>query len=305
VKPFQQGRFDDLPPLPRVPHPYFDSPSHRVDLDSVPFGRMGAHVVVVGKGPPLLLVHGLMTTSYSWRYMLEPLGRHFTLYVPDLPGTGRTDRPLGATYSVQNLGTWIRELQQALGIHGCAVVGNSLGGAVCAAALVQEPSCMERLLIEHAPGFPEPRLHLLRAVLSLPGTEALLCWLVRRNPLRWAHKNVHYWDESMKSVEEAEEYGRSLDVQGGAEAFYRYLKHAMNPSLLGRLQRTLQEMVEHPPICLLYARQDPMVPPRMGPLWASSLPAAELVWMEEGSHFAHVDRPELFLADTLPFLGVG
>ena len=26
---------------------------------------------------------------------------------------------------------------------------------------------------------------------------------VRRDPLRWVHTNVHYWDESLKSIEEA------------------------------------------------------------------------------------------------------
>ncbi len=275
-----------------------------MELDSRPFGRMSAHVTVTGQGPPLLLVHGLMTTSYSWRYMLEPLGRHFTLYVPDLPGAGRSDGPLGARYSVQNLGTWLGELQQALGIVGCAVVGNSLGGAICAAALAQRPASMERLLILHAPGFAEARLWLLQAALALPGSQSLLGWLIRRAPLRWAHRNVHYWDESLKSLEEAEEYGRPLAAPGGAEAFWHHLKEAVNPRSFQRLQADLRALTDHPPIRLLYARRDPMVPPRLGPRWKQSLPAADLLWIEEGSHFAHVDAPDAFLAATLPFLGV-
>lgn len=304
LKPFQQGRFADLPESPRVPHPYFDADSHTLDLHSAAFGRMSVHVVTAGSGPPLLLVHGLMTTSYSWRYMLEPLGRHFTLYIPDLPGAGRSEGPLGVRYSMHNLGTWITEVQQALGITGCGVIGNSLGGAICASALADAPTSMERLLILHAPGFPEARLHLLSAVLSLPGAPSLLYWLVRRAPLRWAHRNVHYADESLKSREEARAYGLPLAAPGGAEAFGKYLKDAMQPAGLTALQRRVRAMSEHPPIRLVYAPRDPMVPPALGPRWKESLPAAELVWLERGSHFAHVDAPEDFLAVALPFLGV-
>ena len=48
-----------------------------------------------GDGPPLLLVHGLMTAGYSWRYVLDGLGEHFTLVIPDLVGSGDSDKPPG------------------------------------------------------------------------------------------------------------------------------------------------------------------------------------------------------------------
>jgi len=34
-----------------------------------------------------------MTSSYSWRYLLAPLGARFTVYAPDLVGAGRSDKP--------------------------------------------------------------------------------------------------------------------------------------------------------------------------------------------------------------------
>ena len=39
-----------------------------------------------------------------------------------------------------------------------------------------------------------------------------------------------------------------------------------------------------------------MVPPRVGEQLAALIPSAELTWMEESSHFAHVDTPERFVA---------
>ena len=71
--PFRRGRFDALPDAPRVPHPYFATSARTIAVRSERLGEVATHVRVFGAGPPLLLVHGLMTSSYSWRYVLEPL----------------------------------------------------------------------------------------------------------------------------------------------------------------------------------------------------------------------------------------
>ncbi len=304
--PFRRGRFEDLPELPRTPHAYGSAEQHELDLHSEPFGRIRVHHRTMGQGPPLLLVHGLMTTSYSWRYVLEPLSRHFTVYAPDLVGAGRSDKPLGARYSLANLATFVAEYQRALGIVGCPVIGNSLGGAICVELLQRDPASMSRLLVLHAPGFAEPRLWALKLALSIPGVEAALSWFIRRDPERWAHRNVHYWDESLKSLEEAREYGAPLAEEAGAMTFIRYLKECVDPSGFARLQRQLRSrnLGGEPPILLLYARKDPMVPPALGPRWAAALPEARLAWIEEGSHFAHVDAVDAFLNQTRLFLGV-
>ena len=100
--PFQQLPFAALPALPRIPHPYFSTPARELSLHSTAFGDVRVHCRVHGSGPPLLLVHGLMTSSYSFRYVLEPLGQHFTVYVPDLPGSGRSSETVITVNSAVN-----------------------------------------------------------------------------------------------------------------------------------------------------------------------------------------------------------
>ena len=91
--PFEQLRFEDLPERPRVPHRYDDADTDDIVVASKPFGRIRVRVVSYGPpvAPPLLLVHGLMTSSYSWRYLFDELGDRFRLVAPDLPGAGRTE----------------------------------------------------------------------------------------------------------------------------------------------------------------------------------------------------------------------
>jgi pimeloyl-ACP methyl ester carboxylesterase len=300
--PFRRGRFADLPDAPRLPHGYFDAPGQAITVDSRPLGRMRVNVRVHGSGPPLLLVHGLMTSSYSWRYVLEPLGRRFTLHAPDLPGNGRSDRPLGPRYDPDSLAEWIGEVQRALGIRGCPVIGNSMGGYLCMVLALRDPEAMSRLVNLHSPGVPEARLYALGAALAVPGMPSLLAWLARRKPERWAHKNVHYYDESLKSLEEAREYGAPLATRDGSRAFVKHLRETMAVGPIRRFFRELGERRFPVPLLLLYAERDPMVPPRFGDLLAERIPEARLVRLAEASHFAHVDAVERFLPPVLDFL---
>lgn len=305
--PFQQGPFEELPEHPRVPHLFLETEPLDVSLDSALFGRMNVHVRRYGRGPPLLLVHGLMTSSYSWRYAFGPLGEHFTCYAPDLPGAGRSDAPLAPDYSPANLATWIVEVMDALGIRGAATIGNSMGGYLTMQAALQTPDAFERLVNVHSPGVPDLRMRALRLALRTPGAGKLLKRLVARDPLRWAHKNVHYYDESLKSLEEAREYGAPLGTESGFGAFYKYLSETMSTEHMDPFHRKLEEMKgrDEPfpvPLLLLYAREDPMVPPRHGRIFEERIPDAKLVWLDDASHFAHVDAVERFVPPVLEFL---
>jgi pimeloyl-ACP methyl ester carboxylesterase len=306
MTPFAQGPFADLPLLPRIPHRFYALAEERVTTSSAGLGVVEWSLRRVGSGPPLLLIHGLMTTGYSWRYVVDALAEHFTVFIPDLPGAGRTVTPEGRL-SPGVMADAIAALIEALGIRGCPVVGNSMGGYLCMHLALRHPDMLSRLLVLHAPGIPEARLYTLWLALRLPGAQALLGALVRWNPLRWAHRNVHYFDESLKSVEEAKEYGEPLVSAVGLSGFYRQLRDMMDVRQIADFVRTLEARRAANqgfglPLLLLYARADPMVPPRVGPALAALIPDARLAWAEEGSHFLHVDRPALFLSEAVPFL---
>lgn len=307
--PFRRGRFAELPELPRVPHAFHRTEPVELRLDEGPFAGMRVHVRKHGSGPPLLLVHGLMTSSYSWRYVYEPLGARFTCWAPDLPGNGRSDRPLGPSYGPAELARWLGQVQRLLGIRGCPVVANSMGGYIAMHLALEQPDAMSRLVNVHSPGVPEVRLQLLRAAFAVPGSQALARWLFSRRPLEWAHRNVHYWDESLKSLEEAREYGELLGQHDGAQALVKFLTETMALGPMRAFHRTLDArraagQAFPVPLLLLYARRDPMVPPRFGEVFAGKIPGAQLRWIDEGSHFAHVDAVERFLPPVLEFLQI-
>lgn len=306
VQAFRATPFEDLPRRPRLAHGFEKTLARDVVLDSERFGRHRVHVRELGEGPPLLLVHGLMTSSYSFRYVFEPLAKQYRVIAPDLVGTGRSDKP-DRPYTPEALAHWLSELLQALDLQGAPAIGNSLGGYLCLELLLRDPNAFSRLVCVHPPGWPEPRLWALEGLLSMPGMRSLLARIVRRDPERWAHKNVHYRDESLKSLEEAREYGAPLATVEGARAFVRYLGEAVSARAMRRFVRELEDRKARGetlpiPLLLLYADEDPMVPPSVGPKLHEHLPGSQLEWLPESSHFAHVDTPEAFLEKVERFL---
>ena len=307
--PFEQGRFEDLPERPRVPHPYYDAETHDVVVDSQPFGRARIHVVTYGAPdkPPLLLVHGLMTTSYSWRYMLEPLADRHRLVIPDLPGCGRSEPVPERRCTAAALAAFIGEFQRALDIEGCQTVGNSLGGYVCLLRALQDSASFERLSVLHPPTHATPRTIGLHAGMRVPGIPQILSRLVRRDPLRWAHGNIHYYDESLKSLEEAREYGEPLASAAGAGSFLRYLRDSLGPREQHALSDELKlrrDAREPFPMALqiVYASEDPTVPPKTGRSLHALIPQAEYHCLDRTSHFMQVDSPDRLAALLTTFL---
>jgi len=308
-RPFEQLPYADVPELPRVPHAFARSEGRTISI-AWPAGKgakaTNIHVRVMGEAsrPPLLLVHGFMTSSYSWRYVIEVLARDYRVYAPDLPGAGRSDKP-NTSYHPDRLAEAIGAIIDALGIRGARVIGNSLGGYLCMRLAIIDHSAISRLVNLHSPGLPTARNWALKAALSItPWASSVVRKLVWRDPRRWVHNNVHYFDESLKSREEHREYATPLATPEGVRAFHRMLAETLDPGAMRDFRKRLVALNGRFPIPLqlVYAKADPMVPPVVGKGLARLLPSASYVELERGSHFAHVDAPDLFLRTAMPFL---
>lgn len=306
-EPFDQMPFQKLPDRPRRPHGYDETERRRIEIETPDFGPVETHYRTAGEGPPLLLVHGLMTSSYAWRYAFPLLSGEFRLYAPDLPGAGETDKPVDADYDPVALASWIGAFQEAVEIRGAPAVGNSLGGYLCMWLALSEPDALGPLVNVHSPGIPTSRLKFLGAAAAVPGIERFIAWLARRNPERWAHRHVHYFDESLKSREEAAAYGKPLSTSEGSRTFAKYLTETLATDrmvdFVDRLEQLRSSEDGFPvPLDLIYADRDPVVPPDIGERLAELVPEASLTRMSGVSHFVQVDAPDRFADRVREFL---
>jgi pimeloyl-ACP methyl ester carboxylesterase len=90
-----------------------------------------------GSGPPLILVHGLLGYSFSWRYTMPALAGYATVYAPDMLGAGFSDRAAGIDHSMLGTAQVLLRFIKGLGISSFDLLGTSHGGAVAMMAAAQ------------------------------------------------------------------------------------------------------------------------------------------------------------------------
>ena len=92
-----------------------------------------------GSGPALILVHGLLGYSFSWRYTMPALAPYATVYAPDMMGAGFSDRPTGLDHSMRGTAKRLLRFIAGLGISTFDLLGTSHGGAV---AMMAADECL-------------------------------------------------------------------------------------------------------------------------------------------------------------------
>jgi pimeloyl-ACP methyl ester carboxylesterase len=100
-----------------------------------------------GKGPALVLIHGLLGSAFCWRCNLRELGRVRTVYALDLPGVGYSGRLAERECSVTTNAQRLLEFMQACGLERADLLGNSHGGAVAMMVAALQPQRVSRLIL--------------------------------------------------------------------------------------------------------------------------------------------------------------
>ncbi|MHB8420380.1 MAG: alpha/beta fold hydrolase [Myxococcales bacterium] len=293
-----------LPAKPAPPHPYFRHPDRHVVVDAPALYPKPLRIRYkdVGSGRPLLLVHGLQTSSYSWLYVLDSLGRGRRVIAPDLVGSGLSDHPPDFGYSAEHMADFLESLRQALAESDPAfarwdVAGNGLGGAYAAAYAARHADRLDRLVI-HAWGFVDRAPvfgleQLRRGRVPLWASGLFGPWMVR------AFQRYHR--PGLLSEEEVTEYARPYADQDGRRAFWHIVREGLSPEAAARLPSLLASI--RTPTLLIWAGDDTLIPLWTGWRWQHAIPGSQIAWVPHSSHFPHVEAPELTASLILGFLG--
>lgn len=102
---------------------------------------MTCHVEVIGKGNPLVLIHGWGMHSGIWQSLVKRLSKSYMLYIVDLPGMGESSSI--EPYHLYRLAEEVAEV-----IPGVSdILGWSLGGLVAQNIASTQPDRVKRLVL--------------------------------------------------------------------------------------------------------------------------------------------------------------
>ena len=253
-----------------------------------------------GEGSPIVLIHGITSSSSNWAAVAERLAEHYTVLAPDLVGHGESAKPRG-DYSMGSFASGVRDLMVALDIQRATIVGHSLGGGVAMQFAYQFPELAERLALVSSGGLGRGVHSFLRAA-TLPGSELVIPLLASRRVIAAGRAVGRALDRvGVKLGNDVVEMARghaSLNDPETRAAFVHTLRASIDPA--GQRVRATDRLylATRLPLLIIWGARDRIIPLAHGLRAHELVPGSRMEVFERSGHFPHLDEPERF-AQTL------
>jgi pimeloyl-ACP methyl ester carboxylesterase len=251
---------------------------------------------IIGGGPPVLLVHGWLSSSRIWEQLAARLAQRFTVYTLDLSGFGESDKPLSG-YGIRNGSRILYAFCAHFGLTRTNVIGHDLGGNMAVKLAADHPDVVGRLVLVATPAdgdqidLPTPLW-----LATLPVLGPIFYTLGRlAQPVRRLWMRPFVADPRDLSEEVVEDAGRSTPA-----AASKTLAVARREISGGRLAR--QAGIIKTPLLLIAGEEDQIVDPQAVGVWARSVEQAEICLLDECGHLPMIERTAEFNARILAFL---
>jgi pimeloyl-ACP methyl ester carboxylesterase len=280
---------NDAPIPSHAPMPDTVLPRHVVDL----YGTKMAFVDV-GRGDPVVLLHGITCSAASWNRLVPALAKHHRVIVPDLPGHGLSSRARG-DYSVASLALHVRDLLMGLGVARATFVGHSLGGGVTMQTAYAYPELVSRMVLVASGGLGESVGLALRAA-TLPGVEWLLPLAFNRFGARVTRQlGRHLTDPRMVTFQELAYSYAMLADPAARRAFVSLIRSVIdwNGQRIDATRRL--HLAEDVPMMVVWGDADVILPIGHGIRAARDLPVDRFEVFEGAGHFPHLEQADRFL----------
>jgi pimeloyl-ACP methyl ester carboxylesterase len=276
------------------------SSRHDISELHVDAGDCRIRTLVAGFGPALILVHGLLAYSFSWRYNLDALAESHRVFALDLPGVGFSERKRGMDVSLRTTAERLLRFMDALDISSTDLLGTSHGGAVSILTASLAPDRFERLVLVD-PVNPWSKFGGLRirAFETKAGAACMKAIMPGFRPLRtWALRQM-YADPQRIQPGTLEGYEAPLRVPGIMEHLLGIVKTWRAD--LREIEPALARITDKP-VLLIWGDRDGAVDPRSAKELMQRLPHARLEMMSGIGHLPYEEAPEEFNRIVLEFL---
>jgi pimeloyl-ACP methyl ester carboxylesterase len=246
-------------------------------------GGVEIHWVEVGRGRPLVLLHGLTDSHRTWRRVAPALALGSRVLMPDLPGhglSGRPDAPYDLAWYAGVMGAWM----DALGLDELDLVGHSFGGGVAQYLLLEHRHRVRRLGLVASGGLGA-EVGLGLRLLAVPGLLDRFGQPFLGPATRLVMRTLGSFD-----ADDVAWQGWVNSMPGSARALGRTVRDVV--SLRGQRRHFLDHahaIPDLPPVAVYWGERDPIIPVAHAAGFASMVEGASITRFAACGHFPHRD----------------
>jgi pimeloyl-ACP methyl ester carboxylesterase len=251
------------------------------------------HYETLGRGRPVLLLHGWLGSWELWRSTIEILSADYKVYALDFFGFGES-RDNNANFSVDNYVQSVDQFMERLGIVRAPLIGHSMGGTVSLAAAVRNPERIVKV-----------------AVIGSPINGTSLSWLLKASGHRGTARVFWTFPPLLKMFlrlygfyisRDGRKVGKMIvdDVSKiTVDSFFQSIGTLRETDLRSKIG------VLSMPILGVYGPHDRIVNPDQAKMLKEHAPHSQIAWMKGSGHFPMMDEPGAFHDTIRAFLADG
>jgi len=251
------------------------------------------HYEVDGRGKPIILLHGWLSSWDLWRNTMLTLAdqRRFRIYALDFWGFGDSDKKSVQSFNVASYVSMVEQFLDKMGIAYAPIIGHSMGGTVSLSFALTYPWRVEKIAVVGSPVAGSS----LNLFLKL-GSFRFIANLVWRMPwaLLWGLKI--FAPILAQDSQQVYEILRRDFSQTTLEAFLRSIGSLWRTDLRPNLGQIGVDVLG------IYGHSDRIVNPNQAKVLKDGVTRATIQMMAQSGHFPMLDEPELFYKTLLGFL---
>ncbi|NCB31064.1 MAG: alpha/beta hydrolase [Clostridia bacterium] len=261
------------------------------------FETVRIHYMEEGDGEPLVLVHSVGQSIYTWRSLFYNLAQNYRVIAVDLPGFGYSSRPEEYSYTIEEQSRTLEMFLDAIGIESAHFMAFSMGGAYLMDFCLRRPERVGRVVLL-TPGGMTPEMPMPIKLLdsTIFGGIASILFGVRtvENVL-----SECFFDQTVGIKPDViEEYYKTICDSASRRALRMSFHNFEDQTLVNRLRAA--EM----PVLVLLGAEDKWRSPAQIELFHAAIPEAGYSLIRNAGHLLHEEKPDKVLAAILEFIPV-
>ena len=241
-----------------------------------------------GSGEPLLLIHGLTTSSFIWDSLLPIFAVRHDVIAIDLLGTGDSDRPVPSDCSLSAHADRLVSFIDELGLDRIHLVGHDIGGGVAQIISVRNAGRVATLALVNTVGYDywpvQPIIAFRTPFLRQLAMASLDLGMLRLVIRRAVHRRERITPEIFEHIQ------NEIAVPSSRRAFLNSTR-CLNNSDLTVINDDLKELPM--PVLIVRGERDLYLSPEISARLHREIPGSRLVKVPDAGHFIQLDEPRL------------
>lgn len=244
------------------------------------------HYHEAGSGTPVLLLHGIPTSSFLWRRQLNALSGGHRAIALDLLGWGRSEKPKDFDYNLESYAEFLLDFLEGMQVEKTSLVVHDLGGPIGLTMLEKCPDRVSKLVILDTFTFLPPLRKLGWKLLCKAQTIHNLAWdLGLRKTDLFASSAFH--DKNLLTPKLVGKY-RKLN-RGSCSTDYRILDINGVEGLCDAVERVSPKIKI--PTLIVWAEGDIIFPPSSAKKLHEKIDESILKVIPRCGHWIQEERP--------------